>query len=136
MFVEHQRLGWRDREAHDLAATNLAHEARGPEEAWIEDAASRIGDWRSLTRSVYLRWAITINATVLAEQRYRALPEGEALWTNTLRAIRGAPEQVPLAIWPAGLPPTNMPRRLRLLPHTALPICSAPSKTSSSSYTR
>ena len=100
-FVEHVRLGWRDRDGTDLAVTNLVHKAERPDEAWIEEATSRIGDWRSLTRSVYLRWAITINASELAEQRYRAMPADQALRTNTLRVVNGTPAQVPLAIWPA-----------------------------------
>jgi hypothetical protein len=101
-FVEHIRLGWRDPRITSLPVTNLIHRATGAEDAWIEEATGRIGDWRALTRSVYLRWAITINASELAEQRYRSMPTDQALWTRTLRVMAdGSPQQVPLAVWSA-----------------------------------
>lgn len=98
-FVDHVQHDWRDPGSTGLPVTNLIHKAVGPDDAWIEEATSRIGDWRSLTRSVYLRWAITINASELAEKRYRAMPANRALRTNTLRIVDGVPQQKPLATW-------------------------------------
>lgn len=101
VFVPHVRIPWQDGVAAIIQPDNLVHRARNAEEAWIEEATGKIGEWRSLTRSVYIRWAITINASVLAEQRYRDMPEDQALRTNTLRVVDGRPEQAVLAIWPA-----------------------------------
>ena len=98
-FVEHVRLP--HPLATDVPVTNLIHRAAGPDDAWIEEATGQIGDWRSLTRSVYLRWAITINASELAAERYRRMPADRALRTNTLRVVGGLAQQTPLAIWPA-----------------------------------
>ncbi|MBM6581668.1 hypothetical protein ILT44_15835 [Microvirga sp. BT689] len=79
--------------------TNLIHRAATEDEAWIEEMTTKVGDWRSLSRSVYLRWAITINASELAESRYRALDPDQGLHTTTLRVVDGAPRLVPLAVW-------------------------------------
>ena len=100
-FVDHVRVGWREWDGTDLKANNMIYKATGAHDVWIEEATGQIGDWRSLTRGVYLRWAITINASVLAEERYRAMPSDQALYTNALRVERGTPQQVPLVIWPA-----------------------------------
>lgn len=101
VFVPHRRIPWQDGVATILQPDNLVHRARNAEEAWIEEATGKVGDWRSLTRSVYIRWAITINASALAEQRYREMPEDKALRTNTLRVVLGEPQQAVLAVWPA-----------------------------------
>ena len=85
---------------HPEQVTNLIHRAQNPEEAWIEEATRQIGEWRALSRSTYLRWAITINACEVAENRYRNIAAETRLRTNTLRVVNRRPEQVPLAIWP------------------------------------
>lgn len=100
LFVEHVRLA-PGGAIDGTPVTNVVHRAKGPEEKWIEEANGSIGDWRSLLRSVYLRWAITINASAMAEQRYRDIPQDRALQTTTLRMVDGHPEIVPLAVWPA-----------------------------------
>jgi hypothetical protein len=100
-FVDHVRIGASGREDGDLPVTNIVLTPQGPEDAWIGDATGRIGDWRSLTRSVYLRWALTINACEVAEHRYHSLPEDQALRVDALRIIGGAPERAALAIWPS-----------------------------------
>lgn len=101
IFVPHIRIPWREGGAVVAQPNNMVYKAQTPEEAWLEEATGKIGEWRSLTRSVYLRWAITINASELAQQRYRDLPEDRGLRTMTLRMVDGRPEQVPLAVWPA-----------------------------------
>lgn len=99
-FVEHRRLleDWREIR-HDTPITNLIHKAKNEEERWIEEATSEIGEWRSDVRSVYLRWAITINAMCIAEDHYKKLPEDRALQTKTLRMISGEARQVAMTTW-------------------------------------
>jgi hypothetical protein len=101
VFVPHVRIPWQEGIAAIVQPDNLVHRARNADEAWIEEATGKIGEWRSLTRSVYIRWAITINASVLAEQRYRDMPEDQALRTDTLRMREEVPARVPLVTWPA-----------------------------------
>jgi len=79
--------------------TNLVYKATNENEAWIEEATAQIGEWRSLSRSVYLRWAITINACELAENRYRGMTE-TGLTTKALGVVNGRAESVTLALWP------------------------------------
>jgi hypothetical protein len=86
---------------HPEQVTNLIHRAQNPQEAWIEEATRHIGEWRALSRSTYLRWAITINACEVAENRYRNIGAETGLRTDTLRVVNGRPEKVPLAIWPS-----------------------------------
>lgn len=80
--------------------TNIVWKATGDEDTWIEEATQQIGEWRSLARSVYLRWAITINACELAIDRYRDFPKDKSLQTKTLRMQDGDPQQAILAVWP------------------------------------
>lgn len=71
------------------------------ERAWIHAVTQKIGDWRSLSRSVYIRWAITINAVEVAAQRYESLPAEKALSITSLRIEHGALESARIALWPA-----------------------------------
>ncbi len=99
-FVPHVRIPWTDGIAAIFPPDNMIWRASRPDEMWIEEATAKIGEWRSLARSVYLRWALTINASARAEERYRALPADQALTTSTLRVVDGEPQQVEIARWP------------------------------------
>lgn len=81
--------------------SNFIHRTDDEKDKWIEETTEGIGDWKNLSRSIYLRWAITINAMVLAEKRYTELPQDQALQTSTLRSVDGIARLVPLAIWPS-----------------------------------
>ncbi|MGR9426280.1 hypothetical protein [Rhizobium leguminosarum] len=99
-FVPHVRVPWTDGTAAIVEPDNMIWRASRPEENWIEDSTAKIGEWRALVRNVYLRWALTINASAKAEERYRALPSDQALTTSSLRVVDGAPRQVEIARWP------------------------------------
>lgn len=99
-FVPHVRLPWTDPAAAVFPAQNMVWQGADPEHAWIAEATARIGDWRSLTCSVYLRWALTINASEKAEERYRGRAADQALFVNSLRIEGGAPRQAEIARWP------------------------------------
>ena len=79
--------------------TNFIFRTDNPTEKWIEETSEKIGDWKNLSRSIYLRWAITINAMCLAKDHYDALPDERALQTVTLRSVYNKTTYVPLAIW-------------------------------------
>ena len=79
--------------------TNFIHRTDDPAEKWIEETTAKIGDWKNLSRSIYLRWAITINAMCIAEDHYSALPDEKALQTVTMRSVYGKAVHVPLAVW-------------------------------------
>ncbi|PZQ12328.1 MAG: hypothetical protein DI565_15970 [Ancylobacter novellus] len=99
-LVPHLRVPWTDPRALAAPAQNMVWQGEDPEHAWIAEATAKIGDWRSFTRSVYLRWALTINASVLAEGHYRGPAAGQALVVNTLRVRGGVPRQTEIARWP------------------------------------
>jgi hypothetical protein len=54
VLVPHVRIPWQDGVAAIVQPDNLVHRARNAEEAWIEEATGKIGEWRSLTSSVYI----------------------------------------------------------------------------------
>ena len=77
---------------------NLIYRTQDPALKWIENATSRIGDWRASERSVFMRWAITINALHVARDRYRDSPD-ILLTIDTLRTANGRTERVHMAGW-------------------------------------
>ena len=83
----------------NIPATNIIMQTTVPEHAWVAEATAKIGDWRAIIRSVYLRWAITINACCLAEDHYKKLPADKALTVTSLRFASGALQTVELARW-------------------------------------
>ncbi len=77
---------------------NLIYRTDDPALKWIETATSRIGDWRAAERSVFMRWAITINALHVARDRYRDAPE-ILLTIDTLRPSAQGSQRVHLDAW-------------------------------------
>ncbi len=79
-FVGHQKF--------TLAKTNLGEfspinnfivEPKKPDDIWIKETSSKIGDWRATFRSTYFRWALAINGLEVASAHYqsrRAEPRG------------------------------------------------------------
>lgn len=79
--------------------TNFIFRTDDPAEKWIEETSEKIGDWKNLARSIYLRWAITINAMYIAKDYYDALPDEKALQTVAMRSVHGKAIYAPLAVW-------------------------------------
>lgn len=96
-FAPQTQIDWRNK--NQLLVTNLLHSSDKEEERWISESTERLGDWRDMSRTVYLRWSLTINAMEVAQDHYAKLPEGRALQTTTLRAPTGQAVRVPLAVW-------------------------------------
>lgn len=70
-----------------------------PEHNWICEATLRIADWKTFVRSVYMRWAITINALHVARDRY-AEKHGEiGLTIDQLALKNGKISREPMVIW-------------------------------------
>jgi hypothetical protein len=79
--------------------TNFVHKARRAEELWIQETTSKIGDWRSVTRSTYIRWALCINGLLLAARNYVEWEPDRQFKINALRVQDKKPELAPIAIW-------------------------------------
>ena len=81
---------------------NLIVSAEKEEDKWIEDTTRLIGDWRSIFRSTYLRWALSINGLHVASEKY-----SNQDWYNKnsfyVQSIRigqnGTPEQAKMVTW-------------------------------------
>jgi hypothetical protein len=96
-FAPQKKIEWRDHQGEGIQ--NWIHRTEKVEEKWIEETTETIGSWRDISRSVYLRWAITINAMHVSAKHYENLPEDRRLKTETLRSSNGVAEKIPLAIW-------------------------------------
>ena len=99
-FSPQKKIEWRDHQGQGVQ--NWIHRTDKEEEKWIEETTETIGSWRDLSRSVYLRWALTINAMHVSASYYEKLAEDRRLKTETLRAHNGTAVKVPLAIWTGG----------------------------------
>lgn len=76
----------------------LTYTTDDPAQKWIEIATNRSAEHAAFYRSVYMRWAITINALNVARDRYS---EPGAKGLQILQAVRGddGPQVVPLDTW-------------------------------------
>lgn len=51
-------------------ADNIIRKTDIPELKWLEDSTTKIGHWRGIFRSVYIRWALSINGLHVANEKY------------------------------------------------------------------
>jgi hypothetical protein len=116
LFVEQTEIDVQDPavEGGLPSIQNVIWRTEDPEKKWIEYATERVGDWRSFTRSVYMRWAITINALHVARDRYRSHPE-IALTVDTVRVSEKGTQRVHLAVWPAAQAASNYDASIPLM---------------------
>ncbi|SOH94751.1 hypothetical protein SAMN06273572_105175 [Monaibacterium marinum] len=96
-FTPQQKFESGDFKIEDI--TNIIHTSTCPEEDWIAQTTQKIGDWRDMSRSVYLRWALTINAMEVSQKYYEELEPNRALQTQTIRVENGIPKRVTLVNW-------------------------------------
>lgn len=111
--MPHQRISADEASAKGVIPTNLVLKSSIAENAWISKATASIGDWRSIARSAYLRWAITINACHVAKQRYEENPI--LLYAKSLRWNADADyyDEDVIASWP---PPDAAKQYERTIP--------------------
>lgn len=96
-FAPQKKIEWRDHQGEGIQ--NWIHQTEKAEEKWIEETTKTIGVWRDISRSVYLRWAITINAMHVSAKHYASLSADRRLKTETIRSLDGNAVKVPLAVW-------------------------------------
>lgn len=76
----------------------LTYQTDEPDKQWIVEATSRSAEHAAFYRSVYMRWAITINALNLARDRYAEPPRRGLQILHVVPGSQG-PEIQPLDIW-------------------------------------
>ena len=96
-FNPQRKVDWRDSSVKSIQ--NIIHVAGSPDEHWIAETTEKIGDWRNIARSVYIRWAITINAMEVSQNYYKKLSPETALETKAMRVKDGVPCLVNMATW-------------------------------------
>lgn len=98
-FVPHVRAKCDDSALRSTRIANLIYKSDRKEAQWIVETTGRIGDWRSKSRSTYIRWALAINGLLLAEREYGKWEEHRQFEVKTLRIRDGKVMQVPMARW-------------------------------------
>lgn len=115
VFVQQQKIDvYNPQVEHITSAENIIWRTDDLAKKWIEQATERIGDYRSFVRSVYIRWAININALHIAERRYRENSD-IALAVDTLRPSHTGPEKVHMVVWPANQAADNYAASIPLM---------------------
>jgi hypothetical protein len=100
LFVSHEKVVPADPGVIEAdPGLSLSWVSDRPEHRWIQEATLRIADWKTFVRSVYMRWAITINALHVARDRY-AEKDGEVgLSVDQLAFKDGKLAREPMVIW-------------------------------------
>lgn len=95
-FIDHKNISF----------DNFIIEATSDNDKWIEETTTKIGDWRGIFRSAYIKWAISINGLYLAKEKYEKL-KADDLFVFNIHSLRptttGTSEQVVIAEWDADL---------------------------------
>ncbi len=115
-FTEHRRIDWTEFPSAPSSPDNIVLPINDAVPNWIPETTSKIGDWRSRVRDVYIRWAITINAMCESQESWGKKPKDRVLQTTTIRPdLGGNPDTVVLAIWPSDVAAENYKKAAPML---------------------
>lgn len=86
-----------------LVYDNIIIESNSDENKWIEETTRKIGDWRGIFRSAYIKWALSINGLFLAKERYEKEVDNETFLfqVKSLRQEPDGAKQTTIAEWDA-----------------------------------
>lgn len=94
---EHHRIAMSDPAILREPVTNIIYDpGDAPEKQWIGRMTEKLGDWRAVSRSAYIRWALILNAAHVSEGYYEALPKDRALIVHAARGKDGKLYQTPM----------------------------------------
>lgn len=113
-FVGHQRILVDQVDPSILSSiNNIVYKSTDDSTKWIEETTAKIGDWRAIFRSVYIRWALAINGLHVANERYSSSKEEKSFYINSLRMDNGPAKQTKIAEWDF---PTAADAHIKTLP--------------------
>lgn len=92
---------------------NIVYKSTDVSTKWIEETTVKIGDWRAIFRSIYIRWALSINGLHVANERYISSKEEKSFYINSLRMDNGTAKQTKIAEWDF---PTAAEAHIKTLP--------------------
>jgi hypothetical protein len=84
-FVPHVHLLPIEGDNNCPPITNVIVRVNDSEDKWIEETTEKIGDWRSLSRTTYIRWSLAINGLMVASERYQDWPGDRKFVVKTMR---------------------------------------------------
>lgn len=81
--------------------SNIIYESTSDIDKWVEVSTNKVGDWRAVFRSSYIKWALTINGLFLAKDRYDSVKNKDSFvfHIHSLRPINGELEKTVIAKW-------------------------------------
>lgn len=81
--------------------SNVIYKAPHISLSWIEESSFKIGEWRGLYRSAYMRWALAINGLHVAADKYNdgGSFQNKSFHVRGLRIKDDNPTMVSLAEW-------------------------------------
>jgi hypothetical protein len=115
-FVPHEIFNWQDINVILKGVTNFVHVSEKSDEQWIVETTRKIGDWRSLIRTTYMRWRIAVDALERAAITCAQLPESECFVVTTLRPGDKTVEESVLGEWTGPEAAANHQQTAALLP--------------------
>jgi hypothetical protein len=99
-FVGHQRISVQQYDPAILPAiNNIVYKATNDKTVWIEETTSKIGDWRVIFRSTYIRWAVSLNGLHVASEKYSTSKEDKQFIINSIRVDNNVPKQTTIVEW-------------------------------------
>jgi hypothetical protein len=99
-FVGHQRIPVDELNPSTLPSIdNIVYKATNDKTVWIEETTAKIGDWRAIFRSTYIRWAVSLNGLHVASEKYSTSKEEKSFIINSLRVNNGVAKQTVIVEW-------------------------------------
>lgn len=84
----------------NIPIDNLIVQSRNEETKWVEELTHKIGDWRGIFRSAYMKWAVTLNGLYSTSSKYENLnDENFRFRIHSLREGSQGLVQTPIAEW-------------------------------------
>ncbi|HLO69677.1 MAG TPA: hypothetical protein VK167_02330 [Flavipsychrobacter sp.] len=86
--------------SHLPRVDNIIYKSELEDLKWIEASTTKIGEWRNVFMSTYIRWAISINGLHIAHEKYSAWDGNRQFFvTGLVQKRKGPAELVRLVEW-------------------------------------
>lgn len=101
-IVGHRKFDVAEIFASSVPIDNIVIESKDPEDQWLQESMELVGEWRAIFRSIYIKWAVSINGLHVARERY-ADPawqaENQFFVTSRRTDQTGLAEATQIAVW-------------------------------------
>jgi len=109
-------MDFSDVRALDGAVTNIVVTSKTGDQEWIAASTKKIGDWRSLMRTTYMRWMLSCHALERAAAECDSFSLDDRFPIRTLRVGPAGLEEAVIGEWTGGEAAANQRKTASLLP--------------------